>query len=243
MTRFIDSNKMGRSRLGWLDSYFHFSFAEYYNPENLNFGALRVINDDLIQPHSGFDAHPHKDMEIVTYVVDGELTHADSMKNKRTLSRGQAQYMSAGTGVVHSEHNMGIETLRLLQIWILPDGDGYDPNYGDYPFLWEDRENKWLHIASWADGNSLDAPIKIHQDVNIFASSIDEGKIIDFHIGLGRQAYLVLIEGAAEMGGWNLNERDALEAIEQNLKIKAKMKSHIIAIEVNHPIAKARGLH
>jgi len=132
--RKIDNTKMGSSDLGWLKSKFHFSFAEYYNPSNVNFGVLRVINDDLVKPGTGFDTHPHRDMEIISYIVDGELTHGDSMGNKRTLSRGHVQYMSAGTGVFHSEHNFGEETLRFLQIWIYPDKNGYEPNYGDYKF-------------------------------------------------------------------------------------------------------------
>ena len=114
----IESKNMGNSNLGWLKSKFHFSFAEYYNPDNINFGVLRVINDDLVQPNTGFDTHPHRDMEIISYVVNGELTHGDSMGNKNTITRGHVQYMSAGTGVYHSEHNFGKDTLRLLQIWI-----------------------------------------------------------------------------------------------------------------------------
>ena len=131
MIRLISHKKMGRSSLGWLESWFHFSFAEYYNSDNINYGVLRVINDDTIRPGTGFDLHSHRDMEIITYVIDGELTHADSMNNQRTLKRGDVQYMSAGTGVVHSEHNLGEKPLRLLQIWILPDRRGLEPQYGD----------------------------------------------------------------------------------------------------------------
>ncbi len=121
MLRKIDNTKMGSSNLGWLKSKFHFSFAEYFNPDNMNFGVLRVINDDLVAPHTGFNLHPHADMEIISYVVEGELTHGDSMGNKSTITRGHVQYMSAGTGVYHSEHNLGENVLRFLQIWILPD--------------------------------------------------------------------------------------------------------------------------
>ena len=132
MLRYIDHTKMGRGIHGWLDSHFHFSFAEYYNPQNIQFGVLRVVNDDMVQPGTGFDTHPHQNMEILSYVVQGELTHADNMGNEQTLTRGQVQYMSAGTGVLHSEYNMGKDLLRFLQIWILPDASGYQPNYGDY---------------------------------------------------------------------------------------------------------------
>lgn len=155
MIKRIDSTKMGSSDLGWLKSKFHFSFAEYYNPLNMNFGNLRVVNDDLVSAGEGFDFHPHRDMEIISYVIDGELTHGDSMGNKNTLSRGHVQYMSAGTGVLHSEHNLGSETLRFLQIWIYPDKKDYAPNYGDQKFNWDERKNKWLNIVSSKEGNAL----------------------------------------------------------------------------------------
>lgn len=232
MLRFIDHNKMGRSRLGWLDSHFHFSFAEYHNPKNIQFGVLRVINDDLIQAKTGFDTHPHRDMEIITYVVDGELTHADSMKNQRTLTRGQVQYMSAGTGITHSEHNRGSETLRLLQIWILPDRRGYEPNYGDQLFPWEYRENNWLHLVSENNGQAAEAPIRIHADINIYATALTNEKPAEFPVNPGRQAYLVLIEGEAEIGGHNLTKRDALEITEENIVIQPKGNAHILILEM-----------
>ena len=164
MLRKLESGKMGSSDLGWLKSKFHFSFADYYNPRNMGFGVLRVINDDLVNPNTGFDTHPHQDMEIISYVVDGELTHADSMGNKGTLKRGDVQYMSAGTGVYHSEHNLGEKIARFLQIWILPDQSGHKPNYGEYKFEWNERKNKWLNMVSSKQGNAV---IKVNQDVNI----------------------------------------------------------------------------
>ena len=230
MLRFIDSKKMGRGRHSWLDSHFHFSFADYCNPDNIQFGVLRVVNDDLVQPGTGFDTHPHENMEIISYVIDGELTHADSMKNKRTLTRGQVQYMSAGTGVAHSEYNLGSDLLRFLQIWILPDKKGYEPNYGDYPFNWPDRENKWMRIAT-GSGNQ-EFPIHIHADINVYASLITRGNNLEFRVDAGRQAYLVLIEGAAEIGGHSLSMRDALEITEENIVIKAKETSHVLVLEM-----------
>jgi redox-sensitive bicupin YhaK (pirin superfamily) len=230
MARFIDHTKMGRGRHGWLDSHFHFSFAEYYNPQNTHFGILRVINDDLVQPGTGFDTHPHRDMEIVSYVVRGELTHADSMRNKRTLTRGQVQYMSAGTGVTHSEHNYGADVLRFLQIWIVPDQQGYTPNYGDVQFQWEDRQGRWLHIAAGAPG--ADAPIHLHADMNIFVAEISPGQALHFPVGAGRQAYLVLIEGDAEAAGLALTERDALELPEEPFTVQAKGTAHVLVLEM-----------
>ena len=229
MLRKIDSRNMGSSNLGWLKSKFHFSFAEYYNPNNIRFGALRVINDDLIEPDTGFDTHPHRDMEIISYVVNGELTHGDNMGNKNTINRGHVQYMSAGTGVYHSEHNLGKDQLRLLQIWIFPDKQMYKPNYGFYRFNWADRKNKWLHMISSKDG---DAQIKINQDINIYSLELDKGKEIDFQITKGRQAYLVQIEGSSIINNIELNDRDGMEITEEDILIKAKETSHILILEM-----------
>jgi quercetin 2,3-dioxygenase len=229
MLRKLESSKMGSSDLGWLKSKFHFSFAEYYNPKNMDFGVLRVINDDLIAPHTGFDTHPHKDMEIISYVVDGELTHGDSMGNKSTLQRGHVQYMSAGTGVLHSEHNLGEKTARLLQIWILPDKKGHMPNYGEYRFDWKERKKNWLHIVSSKQG---DAIVKINQDINISAIELEQGKETSFSVNEGRQAYLVQIEGTSTINGVTLEQRDAMEIVEENITIKSETLSHFLIIEM-----------
>ncbi len=229
MVQFIDHTKMGRSTdLGWLDSHFHFSFADYYNPNNMNFGVLRVLNDDLIQAENGFGMHPHRDMEIVSYLVDGALTHGDSMGNKETITRGEVQYMSAGTGVMHSEINEGAETVRLLQIWFIPNENGLKPNYGDFRFKWEDRMNQWLHLVSGND----DAPVKINQDVNMFATFLDKGKAAEFTVAKGRQAYLITIEGATTVNGINLVARDAIESVEEDLTIQADADAHVLVIEM-----------
>lgn len=233
MIKKIEMKSMGKSNLGWLRSIFHFSFAGYYNPQNMNFGVLRVINDDLVESGEGFDEHPHKDMEIITYILDGELTHADSMGNKRILKRGHVQYMSAGTGVLHSEQNDGKETLRFLQIWILPDRNGYTPNYGDYMFDWDLRKDKWLKIVSGQNG---DAQIKVNQDVNISVLELTEGKEIDFVVGKGRQAYLVQAEGRSDINGVQLNEKDAMEIIEENVKLKAYTTSNFLVVEMKNEI-------
>jgi redox-sensitive bicupin YhaK (pirin superfamily) len=230
MLKYIDHSKMGRGRHGWLDSHFHFSFAEYHNPDNMQFGILRVINDDQVQAGTGFDTHPHRDMEIISYVVDGELTHADSMQNKQTLTRGQVQYMSAGTGVWHSEHNLGDRPLRFLQIWILPDQQGYEPNYGDHRFQWEERENRWLPVAT--GGSVPEAPIRLHADLNVFAAEIAAGQELGFSVKQGRQAYLVLIEGRARIAEQALEARDALEITEQDIVIKAAETAHVLLLEM-----------
>lgn len=220
---------MGSSDLGWLKSKFHFSFARYYNPDNMGFGVLRVVNDDLVDANTGFDTHPHRDMEIISYVVEGELTHGDSMGNKSTLKRGHVQYMSAGTGVYHSEHNLGEKVLRFLQIWIFPDENGHKPNYGEYKFDWNERKNKWLHMVSGKQG---DGTIKVNQDVNIAALELDQGRAMEYLVRKGRQAYLVQIEGKADINGITLNERDAMEIVEEEILINAQERSHFIFIEM-----------
>ncbi|MDR0599681.1 MAG: pirin family protein [Treponema sp.] len=216
MIKYIDHTKMGRGQHGWLDSHFHFSFAEYCNPQNIHFGALRVMNDDMVQSGTGFDTHPHENMEIISYVVDGELTHKDSMGNERTLTRGQVQYMSAGTGVTHSEYNLGGGLLRFYQIWIFPDKKGYKPNYGDVRFKLEDREDRWLPVAASVENKASSAPIRVHADINAYAALISPGKALDFEVAPGRQAYLALIEGNLSLLGRdnssaNLVMRDAAE--------------------------------
>jgi redox-sensitive bicupin YhaK (pirin superfamily) len=229
MLRKIESKNMGFSNLGWLRSKFHFSFAEYYNPDNIQFGVLRVINDDLIEPSTGFDTHPHRNMEIISYVVNGDLTHRDSMGNKNTITRGQVQYMSAGTGVLHSEHNLGKDLLRLLQIWIFPAENGLQPNYGDYSFNWNDRKNNWLMMVSGLNG---DAPIKINQDANIYSLELEKGKDIQFPVNDRRQAYLVQIEGTSVINDIELSDRDGMEIVEEEISINAKETSHILLIEM-----------
>jgi redox-sensitive bicupin YhaK (pirin superfamily) len=225
----IDHKEMGSKDIGWLRSIFHFSFSNYYNPENIDFGVLRVLNDDIVQPHQGFGMHPHDNMEIISYVIEGTLTHGDSMKNKHELTRGHVQYMSAGTGVQHSEHNQHDDPLRLLQLWIYPDKKGYEPTYGDFKFDWSRRVNQWFHMVSSQNG---DAPINIHQDANIYVGAFDQGQEINFEIQKGRQGYCVQIEGSSTINDITLNERDALEIVEESLTIETLEKSHFIIIEM-----------
>lgn len=234
MLRKIPKDSMYLSNLGWLESRFHFSFAEYRNFDNMNFGVLRVLNDDIVHPNSGFDMHPHSDMEIISYIVEGEITHKDSMGNERTLKRGEVQYMSAGTGVFHSEHNKSIDkNLRLLQIWILPPKKGLTPIYGDECYTKEMRENKLLNIVSSDKG---EAKVKIHQDINIYVSELDENRTITYNIEKNRQIYFVQIEGDSLVNGVELNFADAMEIVdERNLEVYAKTNSHFLFIEMAKP--------
>lgn len=229
MIKRINHTTMGGAQNRWLKSIFHFSFDEYYNPKNMNFGVLRVLNDDLVQAGRGFELHPHRDMEIISYVVEGELTHGDSLGHKKTITRGEIQYMSAGTGIYHSEHNLGKETLRLLQLWIYPDKRNYPPTYGDYSFKEEERHNRWLNIVSGPTGN---APIRIHQEANLFVGELDEGFELPFEVKLGRQAYVLQIEGRASFNEVILETRDAAEVDETNLTVKALTNSHVLIVEM-----------
>ncbi len=232
MFKKIPSDTMYVAKHGWLESRFHFSFADYYNPQNMNFGVLRVLNDDIVHPESGFGMHEHHDMEIISYVVDGEITHKDSMGNDRTLKRGEVQYMSAGTGVFHSEYNHSKEKdLRLLQIWILPPKKGLKPIYGEELYTYNDRYNKLLNIVSSQEGN---AQVKIHQDVNLYVCELDAGKSIEYEIFANKQIYFVQIEGSSTINTFTLNASDAMEIVgEKVLHISSNEKSHFLFIEMN----------
>lgn len=231
MLKKLPKENMGSSNLGWLESRFHFSFADYRNYDNINFGVLRVLNDDIIHPDSGFEMHPHHNMEIISYIVNGEITHKDSMGNEETLKRGEVQYMSAGSGIVHAEHNKNTsQDLRLLQIWIVPPKKNLQTLYGSYQYKKEQRENKLLNIVSPQNGS---AAVKLHQDVNIFVSELEAGKILEFTISKNRQVYFVQIKGISNINGIILNNGDAMEVTkETSLNIKALQNSHFLFIEM-----------
>ena len=231
MLKKLPKENMGTSNLGWLESRFHFSFAEYRNPNNINFGVLRVLNDDIVHPESGFDMHPHSNMEIISYVVKGEITHKDSMGNSETLKRGEVQYLSAGNGIYHSEHNLHKSLdLRLLQIWIIPPKAGLSRLYGSKRYKKIQRENKLLNIVSSQNGN---ADIKIYQDINIYVSELEKNKTINFDIKKDRQVYFVQIEGNSQIDDIILNNGDALEIVDvEKLEIKALENSHFLFIEM-----------
>lgn len=231
MLKKIDKKSMGKSDLGWLQSLFHFSFAEYRNKDNINFGVLRVLNDDIVHPNSGFDTHPHENMEIISYVVDGEITHKDSMGNSEVLKRGEVQYLSAGDGIYHSEHNMHKSNyLRLLQIWILPPTAGLPRIYGSKKYLPNQRINRLLNIVSSKSGS---AEVKIHQDVNFYVSELDKDLTLDFDIKPNRQIYFVQIEGSSNINGQVLSCGDAMEIVDEKiLDIKALSDTHFLFIEM-----------
>lgn len=228
MFEIFKKDTLGNADYGWLKPRYHFSFSSYYNPNKMGLGSLRVLNDDLIMPHKGFSSHPHKDMEIVTYIIDGEITHKDSMENARTLKRGSMQYMSAGTGVIHSEFNNGSELLRVIQIWIEPSMNNLTPNYGDVVFKKEDRHNKLLHLIS---SENNDGRIKIYQDANIFVSEADAGYIQEFRIGDYDYIYFVQLEGESLINLNKIEEGDALQTSESIL-IEPLTDSHFLIVQL-----------
>lgn len=184
------------SNANWLKSRFHFSFAEYHDARNGQFGVLRVLNDDLVQPNRGFGTHGHGDMEIVTYIVRGALTHQDSMGSAETLGRGAAQFMSAGTGVRHSEFNRAKDAdLRFIQMWITPRRRGLKPAYGGFQSTPEQRKDTFLHLVSDVANETATTPVKIAQDANIFVAEISAGNKVELPIASGRQGYVVILEG------------------------------------------------
>lgn len=232
----------GENSANWLKSRFHFSFAEYRNMKNSKFGVLRVMNDDFVQPDRGFGAHPHSNMEIVTYVVQGKLWHKDNHGNSESLPRGSVQFMSAGTGVVHSEANTDKELpVRFIQMWVPPRVMGADVNYGSLLGDFDARHNKWQHLVSDCD-SSFKTPIKILQDANFYVSELDKGVSLDFQLAENRQAYFLCIEGDVDLVGANaagteesssLKMHDGAELFgDLKLKIEAKTTSHVLIVEM-----------
>ena len=214
---------------GWLQSRFHFSFAEYFDRTNMHYGVLRVMNDDIIQPHRGFDTHPHKDMEIITYIIRGELTHQDSMGNKEHLGRGAVQYMSAGTGITHSEINEGNEAVHLIQTWILPKAKGLKPRYGSKVFESKTRQNRWLHLVG---PDATDSAIPIYQDANMYVTELDRNRSIIFEVGEKKQLYLKVMEGEANINGVVFQQGDAAKVSDEDLHIEAISATHILLVEM-----------
>ncbi len=218
------------------NTYFHFSFANYYNKDNMNYGVLRVLNDDDVTPRGGFEKHGHRDMEIVSYVVKGELTHWDNATDiKDTLGRGHVQIVTAGNGVMHSELNKHDKWTRFLQIWILPPAKGLAVRYAAKKFEPEDRINKLLHIVG-NSANKDQAPLYLNQDVNFYVSEItSEQAKISFALKADRQAYINNFEGSAKIKGLvDLDERDSLEiAGPAELEFTSSQgQAHFIIIEM-----------
>ena len=205
MIRIRPSAARGHANHGWLDTQFTFSFANYYDPRHMGFRDLRVINEDRISAEKGFGAHPHNDMEIITYIIEGELSHRDSTGTEATIRQNDVQRMSAGTGVVHSEYNNSDKPVHLLQIWIMPETNDLQPSYEDRTFSREEKQNQLRLIAS-RDGRS--GSTKINQNASVYASLLDSGKSLDLDLPTGRHAWVQLVSGELDVNGTRLSKGD-----------------------------------
>ena len=209
------SSSRGHAQHGWLESWHSFSFADYYDPANIRFGALRVINEDIVQPGTGFETHGHRDMEILTYVLSGALRHRDSMGHGGDLRYGDIQVMSAGTGVQHSEANPSQdEAVHLLQIWVMPARQGLAPAYSQKHFPAQDKLGRWcLLVSPDAEQGSL----VIHQDARVFAAKLDGAQELECILTAGRKAYLHIARGSLQANGHALSAGDALTYVEEDV--------------------------
>ena len=199
-------DSLGHADHGWLNARHHFSFANYYDPQRMGWGAIRVWNDDEIAPNSGFPPHPHKDMEIITYVRTGAITHQDSMGNQGRTGAGDVQVMSAGTGVRHAEYNLEPVTTTLFQIWILPREGGGAPSWGAKPFPKGERSGKFVTLASGFAEDSDALPIRA--DARVLGATLKAGESVTHSVGEGRHAYLVPAVGRIEIDGQPFDARD-----------------------------------
>jgi len=202
----------GVAEFGWLSSRHSFSFGHYYDPEHLGFRALRVINDDRVQPGQGFGTHPHRDMEILSIVVEGALQHKDSLGTGSVIRPGEVQRITAGTGVQHSEFNPSpSEEVRFLQIWIEPERTGLAPSYEQRDFAFDEMRDRWRLVASH---EGRDGSLKVHQDVSLYRTQLTEESSVEHSIGPDRHVWLQVIEGTVEVNGQRLDEGDgaAIEA-------------------------------
>ena len=222
MFEIIRSDTRGNADHGWLKAKHTFSFAEYRDPERVRFGHLRVINEDRIAASQGFGTHPHRDMEIVTYIISGAIEHKDSMGNGTVIRAGEVQRMTAGTGVMHSEHNHSAEEeLHLLQIWILPEQQNLEPGYEQTLFTREDKLNR-LRLVGSRDGR--DGSITIHQDVDLYASVLDEGNSVTLDDVADRRIFVQIISGELDVNGQILSAGDGAQ-IRHAADIRAEAKS------------------
>jgi redox-sensitive bicupin YhaK (pirin superfamily) len=197
---------LGGANHGWLDAKHHFSFAEYHDPERMGWGSLRVWNDDTIAPNTGFPAHPHADMEIITYVHEGAITHQDNQGNQGRTEAGDVQVMSAGSGIRHSEYNLETDPTRIFQIWIIPNKRGGAPSWGAKPFPKGDRSGHFVTLASGFVTDSEALPIRT--DARVLGATLKAGETAEYKLGADRHGYLVPAKGAVEVNGVRIEARD-----------------------------------
>jgi len=226
------SDERGHFDFGWLNTYHSFSFSEYYDPKFMGFRSLRVINEDRVWPDQGFPTHPHRDMEIITYVLNGALEHKDSMGNGSVIRPGDMQRMSAGSGVTHSEYNHSKDDLvHFLQIWITPDKRGITPSYEQKLFTPEDKKGKFRLVAS-PDGR--DGSVTIHQDVNLYATVLAAGEETTFELQPGRYGWLQVARGKVSLNGQPLKNGDGAALSEpQTVTITATEEAEVLLFDLN----------
>ena len=212
MIKVRKANKRGSANYGWLDTHYTFSFSDYYDPQFMGFRDLRVINEDYIEPAQGFPKHGHRDMEIITYMIDGELSHKDSMGNGETVRPNEVQRMTAGTGVLHSEYSSPTDKTHLLQIWILPEKKGLTPGYEQKVFLPEEKQGRLRLIASRGGD---DGSIYINQDVKLYASILKDEQKVKHELADGRHAWIQIISGSVDVNGEELKDGDGAAISEE----------------------------
>jgi hypothetical protein len=220
---------LGAANHGWLDARHHFSFGSYNEPARMGWGAIRVWNDDLIAPQSGFPPHPHADMEIITYVRTGAITHKDSLGNEGRTSAGDVQVMSAGTGIRHAEYNLENEPTTLFQIWIMPNQTGGAPSWGAKPFPKDDRSGSWQILASGFAEDTDALPIRT--DARVFGATIKAGESLSHIVGENRHAYLVPATGAVDIDGQRANARDGVAISPGAINITAIEDAEIVLVD------------
>ena len=231
MIKIRKAKDRGHFNFGWLDTYHTFSFGEYHDPEQMGFRTLRVINEDRIQPGEGFGTHPHRDMEIITYVLEGALEHKDSMGNGSIIRPGEVQRMSAGTGVTHSEYNSSQEEpVHLLQIWILPEAKGMKPNYEQKKYPNKEKEGQWRLMAS-REGH--DGSVTIHQDARLYAAHLEPRQEIIYRVPSKRHTWIQVARGKAMLNERLLTAGDgAAVSEERSLTIMAKEKAELLLFDL-----------
>jgi len=223
-------DSLGGANHGWLDAKHHFSFAEYHDPSRVHWGSLRVWNDDVIAPRSGFPPHPHRDMEIITYVREGAITHQDSLGNKGRTEAGDVQVMSAGTGIRHAEYNMEDEETRIFQIWIIPEKTGGEPQWGSKPFPKDDRSGAFVTLASGLPED--DGALPIRTPARVAGATVRAGETVTYKLGEGRHAYLVPATGAIEVNGVAANARDGVAIRDvAEIAITAREDSEVVLVD------------
>lgn len=223
-------NSLGGANHGWLNAKHHFSFADYYDPARTSWGNLRVWNDDIIAPQTGFPAHPHRDMEIVTYVREGAITHQDNLGNKGRTEAGDVQVMSAGTGITHSEYNMENVATKIFQIWIVPTQRGDKPSWGARPFPKGERAGQFVVLASGYDND--DDALPIRTDARIVAATLKAGESAEYKLGKDRRGYLVPAKGAVQINDVRVGTRDgaAIKDVDV-LKVTALEDTEIVLVD------------